>query len=39
MVISTILVPQLWSDPMGPLLKIGPILILHLVAIAILEDR
>ena len=39
MVIGTILVPQLWSDPLGPLLKIWPILALNLVAIAILEDR
>jgi hypothetical protein len=39
MVIGTILAPHLWSDPLGPMLKIAPILILHLVAIAVLEDR
>ena len=36
---STILVPALWHDPLGPLLKIWPILVLHLVALAILEER
>ena len=38
-VIGTILAPWLWIDPLGPMLKIGPILVLHLVAIAILSDR
>jgi hypothetical protein len=36
---STVLVPELWNEPLGPLLKIWPILILHLVALAILEER
>ncbi|MBW6425375.1 SDR family oxidoreductase [Rhizobium sp. XQZ8] len=36
---GTILVPALWNEPLGPLLKIGPILVLHLVALAILEER
>jgi uncharacterized protein YbjT (DUF2867 family) len=36
---GTILLPQLWADPLGPLLKIGPILALNLVALAILDDR
>jgi hypothetical protein len=37
--IGTVLVPRLWLDPLGPMLKIWPILVLHLVALAILEDR
>lgn len=36
---ATILVPQLWADPLGPILKILPILMLNLVALATLEDR
>lgn len=38
-VIGTVLVPRLWIDPLGPMLKIWPVLALNLVAIAILEDR
>jgi uncharacterized protein YbjT (DUF2867 family) len=38
-VIGTALVPRLWIDPIGPLLKIFPIMVLILVAIAIREDR
>src|SRR5262249_30239904 len=38
-VIGTVLVPRLWIDPIGPLLKIFPIIVLILVAIAIREDR
>jgi len=34
-----VLVPRLWIDPIGPLLKIWPIMVLILVAIAIHEDR
>ena len=37
--IGTILVPRLWVDPMGPMLKIFPILALHLAALAIVEHR
>jgi hypothetical protein len=33
------LVPRLWIDPLGPMLKIWPIIVLHLTALAILEDR
>jgi hypothetical protein len=32
-------VPWLWYDPLGPMLKISPIVVLNLVALAILEDR
>jgi uncharacterized protein YbjT (DUF2867 family) len=38
-IIGTILVPRLWIDPLGPMLKIWPIVVLHLVALGILEDR
>jgi uncharacterized protein YbjT (DUF2867 family) len=38
-VIGTYLVPRLWIDPLGPMLKIWPMLALNLVALAILEDR
>ena len=39
LVIATILMPALWSEPLGPLLKVPPILLLHLAALGILEDR
>jgi uncharacterized protein YbjT (DUF2867 family) len=39
MVIGTILVPRLWIDPLGPLVKIWPVLALNLMALAIFEDR
>lgn len=31
--------PWLWLDPFGPLLKMGPILVVTFIALAILEDR
>jgi uncharacterized protein YbjT (DUF2867 family) len=36
---GTILRPDLWSEPLGPFLKIFPIVVLHLVALAVLEER
>jgi uncharacterized protein YbjT (DUF2867 family) len=36
---GTILRPDLWTEPLGPLLKIVPIFVLHLVALAILDER
>jgi len=36
---ATILRPDLWNEPLGPLTKILPILLLHVVALAILEER
>jgi uncharacterized protein YbjT (DUF2867 family) len=36
---GTILRPDLWNEPLGPLLKILPIFLLHLAALAILEER
>jgi uncharacterized protein YbjT (DUF2867 family) len=38
-IIGSILVPRLWREPLGPMLKIWPIMVLNLVAIAIREDR
>lgn len=38
-VAGTALLPSLWSDPLGPMMKIWPILALNLVALAIVEDR
>ncbi|MCK1734547.1 SDR family oxidoreductase [Bradyrhizobium sp. 138] len=37
--IGTVLVPRLWADPLGPMLKIWPVIMLNLVAMAIREDR
>lgn len=36
---GTLLVPRLWIDPLGPMMKIWPILVLNLAALAILEER
>lgn len=38
-VAGTILLPRLWLEPLGPLAKIWPILMLNLTALAILKDR
>lgn len=35
----TVLLPSLWLDPLGPFIKVLPILVLNLVALAMLEDR
>ncbi|MGD9614590.1 MAG: SDR family oxidoreductase [Alphaproteobacteria bacterium] len=36
---GTLMTPWLWAEPLGPFVKIFPILVLNLVALAILEDR
>ena len=36
---GTLLLPALWADPLGPMMKIWPILVLNLICLAILEDR
>ena len=36
---GTILLPRLWIDPLGPMVKIVPIMVLTLVALAIFKDR
>jgi uncharacterized protein YbjT (DUF2867 family) len=38
-VAGTLLLPQLWRDPLGPMMKIWPILVLNIVCLAILEER
>jgi hypothetical protein len=38
-IIGSILVPSLWREPLGSMLKILPIMVLNLVALAIREDR
>jgi uncharacterized protein YbjT (DUF2867 family) len=39
MVAGTFVLPRLWLDPVGPMLKIWPIIALNLVALAIRDDR
>jgi hypothetical protein len=36
---ATFITPELWADPLGPLVKIGPVVVLMLVAFAILDER
>jgi hypothetical protein len=36
---GSVLVPRLWAEPLGPLLKIGPIMALNLILLAIRDDR
>jgi uncharacterized protein YbjT (DUF2867 family) len=38
-VLGTLLVPHLWLDPLGPFVKIWPITMLSIVALAIHRDR
>jgi uncharacterized protein YbjT (DUF2867 family) len=37
--IATMLVPRVWADPLGPMLKIWPVMVAHFAALAVLEDR
>jgi hypothetical protein len=39
MITGTILLPGLWKEPLGPMLKVVPILVLNLTALAVLENR
>jgi hypothetical protein len=39
LIAGTILLPGLWLDPLGPMMKIWPIIALNLTALAILSDR
>lgn len=36
---ATLLAPELWGDPLGPLVKIAPAIVLMIVALAMLDDR
>lgn len=38
-VAGSVLLPSLWAEPLGPLAKIWPILVLHFVALAIRKER
>ncbi|MDB5392884.1 MAG: family oxidoreductase [Rhodospirillales bacterium] len=38
-VAATAILPGLWAQPLGPLVKIAPILMLNLMLLAILEER
>ena len=38
-VAATLVRPDLWADPLGAMLKVGPILVLMLIALAILDER
>jgi hypothetical protein len=38
-ILGTVLVPRLWADPLGPMLKIWPIMAFNLLLLAILRDR
>jgi uncharacterized protein YbjT (DUF2867 family) len=38
-IIGTVLLPRLWADPVGPMWKICPIIVLLMVALAIREER
>lgn len=39
LILGTFLRPDLWNEPLGPFLKVLPIIVLHFVALAILEER
>ncbi|WBQ19406.1 SDR family oxidoreductase [Sphingobium yanoikuyae] len=39
LVAGTIVLPRLWADPLGPMIKIWPILCLNFMLLAILEER
>ena len=36
---GTLLRPDLWADPLGPMMKVWPILVLNLILLAILDER
>jgi uncharacterized protein YbjT (DUF2867 family) len=36
---GTVLLPELWADPLGPMMKVWPILALNLLCLAILDER
>jgi uncharacterized protein YbjT (DUF2867 family) len=39
MITGTLMMPELWRDPLGPMMKIWPILVLNAVALMILDER
>jgi hypothetical protein len=38
-IVGTALVPRLWADPLGPMLKVLPLVALHLAALGIADER
>lgn len=38
-VAGTLILPRLWAEPLGPMMKVWPIIALNLVALALLDDR
>lgn len=38
-VAGTLVLPRLWADPLGPMMKIWPVLALNFILLAILEER
>ncbi|HZG46732.1 MAG TPA: DoxX-like family protein, partial [Allosphingosinicella sp.] len=36
---GTLLRPDLWADPLGPMMKVWPILALNLILLAMLDER
>jgi hypothetical protein len=36
---GSLLLPALWADPLGPMMKIWPILAFNLLCLAILDER
>jgi uncharacterized protein YbjT (DUF2867 family) len=38
-ILGAMLVPRLWEDPLGPMLKIWPIMALNFILLAMLRDR
>ncbi|MGJ0394938.1 MAG: SDR family oxidoreductase [Methylocystis sp.] len=39
LILGTILVPRLWMEPLGPMLKIWSVMVLNIVSLAIVDDR
>lgn len=39
LVLGTVLLPVLWADSLGPMMKVWPILALNLICLAILDER
>jgi hypothetical protein len=39
LVIGTLILPSLWQDPLGPMMKVWPILAFNLLLLAILDER
>lgn len=38
-VAGTLLLPELWKDPLGPMMKIWPILVFNFLCLAVLDER